>query len=185
MDNDAGGRLLAAGLLILAVALLLGFAAAPYTQIEGLRAQADESRALLSGLEKQIARQSALGGGAGSGPAGLMLSGSTTGIAGARLQKLINDLVSEAGGRASSFQILPAEEAGDMTRLGLSLAMSLDIDGLRDVLHRLETGAPLLFIDDIAIRAPTSALQEGGPDFLGPLDVTMTVSGFVLKDEAL
>ena len=97
-----------------------------------------------------------------------MLQGETAGIAGAALQRQVNDHVSAAGGQASSFQLLPPRESGGATRLALSFAMRIDIDGLRDVLHAIETGQPLLFVDDIAIRMPDKAAGQSEGDVARP-----------------
>jgi hypothetical protein len=81
-------------------------------------------------------------------------------------------------------QLLPPRAAGGTTQLALGIAMRIDIDGLRDVLHAIETSQPLLFVDDIAIRTPDNAARENAADSLVPLEVTMQVSSFLLKDGA-
>ena len=179
-NNSRAGMLLALSLLILALAGMVGLAAAPYLRLASLSEETAESRQLLAVLEARMARQSASGG--APGPNALMLQGETAGIAGAALQRQVNDQVNAAGGQASTIQLLPAREANGTTRLALGLAMRIDIDGLRDVLHAIETGQPLLFIDDIAIRMRENAAGESEGDVRDPLDVAVQVSGFVLKD---
>ena len=80
--------------------------------------------------------------------------------------------------------LLATSEDGSLARIGLRLSISVGIDGLRDIVHGIETGNPLLFIDDLSVRAVED--REGGtdPHYLGPLDVTLQVSGFRLKDKA-
>jgi general secretion pathway protein M len=173
------GRVAPVALLLLFLALLLGFAATPFLELSRLNDESSESRALLSSLERQIARQRRDPSSAAAQPASLLLAGKTAGIAAANLQKLVNDLVVQTGGKALSFQLLPPQEFGELTRLVLSLSIRVDNGGLRDIVHGAETGTPLIFIDDIAIRAPQGRLQDDGPT---PLDVSMQVSGFVLKD---
>jgi general secretion pathway protein M len=180
--DNRGGGLAALALLALALTGMLGAAAAPFLWLGPVNVETAAARELLGGLEARMARQSGAGADAMQ-PASLILRGETTGIAGAHLQRLINDRVTQAAGHASSFQLLPSQPTGDMTRLSLSLSMSIGIDGLRDVLHGLETGAPLIFIDDLAVRVPASAARQAEPDFIGPFDVTMRVSGFVPADE--
>ncbi len=90
----------------------------------------------------------------------------------------------EHGGAASSFQILPPKEDGNLMRIPMSLSISVGIDGLRDIIHGLETGTPLIFIDDITIRAEQDDFRAPDPHYLGPLDVTLQVSGFALKNGA-
>jgi general secretion pathway protein M len=114
----------------------------------------------------------------------LLLQGETTGIAGANLQKLMSGLVLQHGGAASSIQILPTKEDGNLVRIPISLSISVGIDGLRDILYGLETGAPLLFIDDITIRSESAEFGTTDPHYLGPLDVTLQISGYALRNEA-
>jgi general secretion pathway protein M len=112
----------------------------------------------------------------------LLLEGGTVGIAGANLQKLMNDVVLKHGGAASSFQILPPKEDGPVTRIAMSLSVSVRIDGLRNILYDVETALPLIFIDGVTIRAPRGEKAGVDPYFIGPFDVTLRVSGFVSKD---
>ncbi len=114
----------------------------------------------------------------------MLLEGETTGIAGANLQKLLSGLVLAHGGEATSFQILPPKEDGNLMRIPMSLSISVGIDGLRDIVHGLETSTPLIFIDDITIRAEQDDFRAPDPHYLGPLDVTLQVSGFAYKNEA-
>ena len=113
----------------------------------------------------------------------LLLEGETTGIAGANLQKIISGLVLANGGTASSMQILPPKEDGNLERIPMSLQISVNIDGLRDILHSLETGTPLIFIDDITISKPDT-FRAGDPHTLEPLDVNLQVSGYASKNGA-
>jgi general secretion pathway protein M len=187
MRADVPARLFAVALLIASVALMGLLAAAPFVRLSWLeRGIAHKQDALLD-LRKEIAREgelrkenselAALG-----QDASLLLEGETTGIAGANLQKLMNGLVVAHGGVASSFQIMPPREDADLMRITMSLSINVGIDGLRDILHSLETGVPLIFIDDLSIR--TAEYRLADPHYLGPFDVTLQVSGFALKNGA-
>jgi general secretion pathway protein M len=179
MAHERGECVGALAPLVLGFAGLLGLAAAPYLRIAALAGETAEHRQLLAALETQTARRTVRG---GDDPGALMLQGETAGIAEAALQRLVNEHVEAAGGQASSFQLLPSRESGGTARLSLGFAMRIDIEGLRDTLHAMETGEPLLFVDDIAIRRPENAAGEGRVDAPGLLDVTMQVSGFLLQD---
>jgi general secretion pathway protein M len=179
-SNDRAGALLALAVLILALGAITGLAAAPWLRLGTVSEETAESQQLLAALEAQMARQGTAGDTAD--PQELMLQGETPGIAGAELQRQVSDHVAAAGGQASSFQLMPPRAADGATRLALSFAMRIDTNGLRHVLHAIETGQPLLFIDDIAIRMPDSTARESEGDGVVALDVSMQVSGFTLKD---
>ena len=183
-------RLSSVVILISVLAAMAGFAIAPLIALHEQDAQIEHKRDLLAALRLQLARLSDPAGDAGTSPLQLnpvrpFLSGDTTGLAGAELQKAIGDLVGTHAGRVSRFQTLPPQPDEGLTRLSLSFSMRIDIDGLRALLHRLETGAPAIFIDDIEIQAPELRGAEQDPYFRGPLDVTMQVSGFMPLVEEL
>lgn len=103
---------------------------------------------------------------AGSTPAGVpatarpgtspFLLGVSPTLAGAELQKRFDALVAGVGGQVSSSQIeLPAGEgAGD---LKLVADCTLPQAGLQDMLYRIESGTPFLFVDQIVVQAAEGA----------------------------
>ena len=177
------------GLLLLALVLMGTIAAAPFIHLNGLEQKIAQNQNELLSLRAQIARESelrkentdlaALG-----QDTSLLLEGEKTGIAGANLQKLMNSLVTENGGTSSSFQILPPKEDGNLMRIPMSLSITVGTDGLRDILHKLETSTPLIFIDDIVIKSAQDDFRAPDPHYLGPLEVTLQVSGFALQNGA-
>jgi general secretion pathway protein M len=182
--------LLPIALLILAIALMGAIAAAPFARLASIEETIAQNQGKLLALRAQITREAdlrkenndlaALG-----QDASLLLEGEKTGIAGANLQRLMNQLVTEHGGTASSFQILPPKADGNLIRIPMSLSINVGIDGLRDILHSLETGTPLIFIDDIDIKTAQDDFRPPDPHYLGPLDVTLQISGFAVQNGAL
>lgn len=176
--------------ILAAIVVALGLlAAAPYMLLHEIDQEVSTDELALVQLRREIASESdmrkenldlvALG-----QQGTLLLDGDTAGIAGANLQKLISDIVLEHGGAASSLQLLATSEDGSLVRIGLRLSISVGIDGLRDIVHGIETGKPLLFIDDLSVRAVEDSAGGTDPHYLGPLDVTLQVSGFRIKDKA-
>jgi general secretion pathway protein M len=190
MRPQSYASLLAVGILVAALATLCFMAALPFMRLSALEQTIADNQAELLQLRKEIAREGELRkenvalAASGQDAKLLLLEGETTGIAGANLQKLMSGLVLEHGGAASSFQIMPPKEDGNLVRIPMSLSISVGIDGLRDIIHGLETGTPLIFIDDIMIRAQQDDFRAPNPNYLGPLDVTLQVSGFALKNGA-
>lgn len=176
--------------LLLAFFLALGAAtAAPYWQIWGLERTISEKRKSLPELRAEISKENALkkehtdlttlG-----QDKSLLLEGDKTGVAGANLQSLVNSLVTANGGTVSSIQILPPKEDGNLTRISVSMSISIGTDGLRDIVYGLESGTPLIFIDDIIVRAVHDDFRPPEPHYIGPLDVTLQVSGFAIQTGA-
>lgn len=178
----------AIGLLILTLGGMAAVAGAPFFQLARLDAD-------IVSLKRELAQLSTRGQDvdrlrqenealvASGQSAGLLLEGETTGIAGANLQRQITDLVTTHGGTATSLQVLPPSAESDMTRIALSLNISVGIDGLQGFLYALEAGEPLMFIDDILIRSGQSEFEKPDPHLLGPLDVSLQVSAFTAKKE--
>ncbi|MBY0562357.1 type II secretion system protein GspM [Hyphomicrobium sp.] len=173
--------------LAAALSLMVLFAAAPFVRLSTIDAAIAEHQVELSKLQQQLATEGGvrkenselamLG-----QDTDLLLKGETTGIAGANLQKLLNNLVVAHDGAASSFQILPPQEDGNLVRIPMSLSISVGVDGLRDILYDLETGTPLIFLDEIAIRSKQGDFNTPDPNYIGPYDVTLQLSGFSKKN---
>ena len=181
-----GKAIVPVAMLVLFVAIMVALAATPYTRIGMNEQNIEEKRVLLAKIRKNLIKQATLGHenerlAALSQEASYLLEGATTGIAGATLQKLVIELVRNHNGVASSFQILAPEKDHNLTRIAVSLTIRIGIDGLRNYLYDLETGMPLIFINNLTVRSPDNVRKTAGPDFLGPYDVTMTVSGFVVR----
>ncbi|GBF27463.1 hypothetical protein MnTg02_02516 [bacterium MnTg02] len=181
-----GKAIVPVAMLVLFVAIMVALAATPYTRIGMNEQNIEEKRVLLAKIRKNLIKQATLGQenerlAALSQEASYLLEGATTGIAGATLQKLVIELVRNHNGVASSFQILAPEKDHNLTRIAVSLTIRIGIDGLRNYLYDLETGMPLIFINNLTVRSPDNVRKTAGPDFLGPYDVTMTVSGFVVR----
>jgi general secretion pathway protein M len=175
---------LSIGILLAAVAIMMMAAVTPYMQLGQVEETLEQNQRELLGLRNQISQEGELRkenlslAAVDESASRLLLEGETTGIAGANLQKLLSGLVAEHGGAASSIQILPPKDDGNLVRISMSLSISVNIDGLRDILHALETGAPLLFIDDVGVRSDMDSFGAADIHFMGPLDVTLQVSGY-------
>lgn len=161
-------------------------AAAPLLQVATLEDEISGKQKLLPELRAKVAHEdklrkehdelAALG-----QDKSLLLEGDKTGVAGANLQSLVNSLVAANGGTASSIQILPPKEDGNLMRIPVSVTINVGTEGLRDIIHTLETGTPLIFIDDISVQAIHDDFRPPEPHYMGPLEVTLQVSGFAAQ----
>jgi len=178
----------AISVLLGVLALILLLASAPFLRAEWAQEKIQQDRVDLLSLRGQLASEVAQRKAdhdlneSGSNTK-LLLDGETTGISGANLQRLIGEIVRAHGGSAKSFQVLPPETEDTLIRIALSLSISVDMDALRDILYDIEAGTPMIFIDDISIKPKSDSSRTPDPYFLGPLDVTIQVSGYEPKKE--
>lgn len=176
----------AVAILIALLAGVAALAAVPFLQVAELEGEITEKQKLLPELRAKVAHEdklrkeheelSALG-----QDKSLLLEGDKTGVAGANLQSLVNSLVAANGGTASSIQILPPKEDGNLMRISVSVSINVGTQGLRDIIHTLETGTPLIFIDDVSVQAIHDDFRPPEPHYMGPLEVTLQVSGFAAQ----
>lgn len=180
------GAYLAITILLILVVAVGAIAAVPFMRIATLESAIGERQTRLpqlrakvgyeDNLRKEHAELAALG-----QDKSLLLDGAKTGVAGANLQSLVNALVIANGGTASSIQILPPKEDGNLMQISVSISINVGTDGLRDIIHTLETGTPLIFIDDVTVRAIREDFRPTDPHYIGPLDVKLQVSGFAAQ----
>lgn len=178
--------LLAAGLTLAVLAVMGAVAAAPLIESSRLAAKITENRDALKLLRTRTENEASLREDnqslvASGQAASLLIEGETTGIAGANLQKLMNDIVLQNGAKALSLQILRPTEDKELVRIGMSLTIEADIDGLRAIVHAIESRTPLIFIENIAVKGAQSDFVTPDPNFIGPLDVTLQIGAFTAK----
>lgn len=110
------------------------------------------------------------------------LEGESDVLAGAALQDQVRTIIARAGGELNSTQILPVTPAGpdnSVRRASLKLQLTVDIEGLQQLLYELETAEPYLFVDDLIIRERRlRRLRDGAGEEL-MLDVSFEISGYL------
>ena len=79
----------------------------------------------------------------------------TTGLAGARMQSEVQDIVRTAGARPISTQVLPVDKNEQPPRIRIRTQLQSDTDELLDVVYRIEEARPFLFVDQVSIRSTT------------------------------
>ncbi|MFO1353061.1 MAG: type II secretion system protein GspM [Gammaproteobacteria bacterium] len=76
-------------------------------------------------------------------------------LAATDLQQRAKTVIEGKGGSLLSTQILPVANEGAFTRVGIRVQMNSDVEALQKVLYELESAQPLLFIDNVQLRART------------------------------
>lgn len=100
---------------------------------------------------------------------GIYLSGGSATLASANLQQHLVRSISKASGKLIETSVSemgddPAETP-DM-RVGIKASLDIDNDGLLNLLHGLEAGLPLVFVDRISIRRLPGDDASKGADAL-------------------
>lgn len=173
------GSLVALGLLLIVIMVIFKVALQPAWQAyAGLHEQIDDasfdlqryrrvaaSLPALREIDQRLSTEQPL--------APYLLKGDNRALAGASLQRYIQELVGRHGGRILSARTLKHEAAGNLEHIGLNTRFQIDLVGLHEVVYALETGRPFIRIQQLNI----TSRQMRGRKSSGHLDVRMTVSG--------
>ena len=108
-----------------------------------------------------------------------LLSGDTTGIAAAELQRLLLKRLARHNGYAFTVQVQPPEAEGQLLRIPMSMVTQINLKGLRDLLVDLESATPVLFVEEMTIR---SMKVEAGRKPSRKLNVTFRIAGYQTKE---
>lgn len=84
----------------------------------------------------------------------------TPALAGAQLQRELQEMVQAAGGRLISTQILPASSSEQPARVSVRTQLQGDTEALLDVLYRIEQARPFLFVDQISVRSTARRIVQ-------------------------
>jgi general secretion pathway protein M len=81
------------------------------------------------------------------------LAGATDALAAAALQERVTQLIDSSGASIVSIQTLPSSEEQGLRRVAIRLQMASELAPLVRILHGLETGVPVLFLDSIELQS--------------------------------
>lgn len=180
--SPQGRRALALGLLALALAVAYAAVIRPIVgAFAEQRAAIEEQTELLRryrGLAAERATLEARLERLRSRPAsqGLYLAGDNENLVAAQLQSRIKSIVSETRAKLASSQVLPSADEKGFRRVGIRLTMTGGIVDLRDILFRLESGRPYLFLDNVDVSS-VQGLRTAGE--AGDLNITLDVFGYI------
>lgn len=152
------GKLLAVGLLILALALIYVAGVRPLQQFYADRQeQIAEKRDRLQRLDRVAAelpslRRTLTALRDSTRRTQFLLVGSSDTVAAADLQSKVKEIVSQAGAEMTSAESLPPVPRDEFRKVGIRAVVIGDLEMLAAVLRSIQTAHPPLFIDEIAVR---------------------------------
>ncbi len=164
------GRLAALALLAMTGAAVYLMAVAPL--IDSYRRNGEaivETRDLLARFERQAAARSRLEERLAAlqelvARQGHYLDGTTYAVAAASLQDNVKAIVETQGGEIQSIQTMPSQANDDSGRVAIRVQSLMVVDSLLFTVHRLESGAPYLFIDNLEMQGRLSRRARLGED---------------------
>ena len=108
------------------------------------------------------------------------VDGATAALASAEMQGQLKQLAQRSGGEVISSQIMPSEDGLAEPRAGLRAHIKLDTQSLVRVLHAIEAGQPMYFVDNLLIDVRPARGRAGGKIVkTTELDVKFDVYGYL------
>lgn len=106
-------------------------------------------------------------------------------LASAELQEHVKRVIDRGGGQLASTQVLSNQRAEHANLATVRVNMRGDAEALQKVLHGLETGRPILFLDNVSIRRGGRAFVRRGKQTVPavPLQISFEASGYVRRRE--
>ncbi len=108
-----------------------------------------------------------------------LLAEDSPALAAAGLQSRLKKLVEDHGGDLKSVQALPERDEDGLRRVTVRVALTCSVQGLRGILHAIETGTPFLFVDNLDLRGRTSRAAEDAGGGATTLDVRFDAAGLL------
>jgi len=106
------------------------------------------------------------------------VQGATPALASANIQKYLNNIVTRNGAEVISTQIVTAQGDAADNLVSLRVHMRADINSAMTILHSIESGRPMLFVDDLAINGrPVRGRTPDDPPSV-QLDMQFELKGY-------
>lgn len=181
-------RLIAAGLLVFALALLSAIVLVPLTllhrhynnaidtfqdRLDTYRRVAAQQTELKKALEELKAKDSKR----------FYLKNTAINLAGAELQDLVRAAIENNGGRISTIQVANAKEEGRFRQIGVSVQLFANTANLQEILFALETQQPYVTVENMTIR-PLNAFRgfKPAPGTEPEVNVQLDVAGYAIAE---
>jgi hypothetical protein len=110
------------------------------------------------------------------------LQGANDTLIAVQIQNRLKSLADTAHAELRSTQVLPAQDEGALRRISVRGQFATNIAGALQIFHGLESQYPLLFIDNLDIRARQGNIREirgrGNTDDSDALDLQFDIFGY-------
>jgi general secretion pathway protein M len=101
-------------------------------------------------------------------------------LSAAEAQEIIRGIVEAAGARLITTQALPSKDEGRYRQVGAQVQLAANIFALRNLLHRIETNTPYIFVDNLMVKTQVPGNFKPGPGAEPEMFVTFDMHGYSL-----
>jgi general secretion pathway protein M len=178
-------RQVAAGLFAAAVVLVVLVFALPtwylykrYDRELGDREESLERFRRIAGTRAEVARQ--LEAMRGKETRRFFLRPGAAALSAAEAQEIIRGMVEASGARLITTQALPSKDEGRYRFVGAQVQLAANIFALRNLLYRIETNIPYLYIDNLMVKTQVPGNFKPGPGAEPEMFVTFDMHGYSL-----
>ena len=109
------------------------------------------------------------------------LGGDNEAVVAAELQNRLRGIVAASGGELKSTQVLPPEDEAGARRIAVRGELVGTLAAVQRILYALESGTPLLFVDNLSIHVDLAEESYRGRGLDPTLDVRLDVYGYLPK----
>lgn len=147
-------------LLLLIVLVLTGILGPVFWQLHQLQAELEEAQGQVAHYQQIIAKKPAILAQLKEikrfeSTQSLQFPQATPALVAAELQELVKNIAEGNEGKLISTQILNADTTEKLPKVSLKVQIKGSLEAVSKTFHALESHQPLLFIDDVYIRAQT------------------------------
>jgi general secretion pathway protein M len=108
-------------------------------------------------------------------------------LAAAEIQQILKDIIVTTDGEVLSTQLISNKKKDPIPQITLKVRLRSNLNSLVTILHKIETGNPYLFIEDLNIRSRRISRRRTAKDEVRKvpimLDVQFNVSGYIRGDD--
>jgi general secretion pathway protein M len=101
-------------------------------------------------------------------------------LSAAEAQEAMRNLVEGSGGKLVTMQVPAARDEGRYRQVAVNVQLTANILALRRILYTIETGTPMLFVDNLMVRSQVPSTFRPGPGAEPDVFVQFDVYGYAL-----
>lgn len=99
-------------------------------------------------------------------------------LSAAEVQESVRQIIEANSAKLITMQVPASNDEGRYRRVVVNVQLTANIQALRKILHRIEAGTPLLFVDNLMVRSQVASTFKPGPGAEPEMFVQFDVYGY-------